>query len=53
MLNVELNEEEHEIIQKLKTKYSVNISQLVKNFFREYIKKVEKTNVNLDVQIKS
>ena len=53
MLSVELNKEEYEIMQLLKNKYSVNISQLVKNFFREYLKKVEETNVNLNIQIKT
>ena len=49
MLSVELNKEEFEIMHTLKDKYAVNISQLVKNFFREYLKKVEKINVNINV----
>jgi len=53
MLSVEINKEEYEIMQVLKNKYSVNISQLVKNFFREYLKKVEETNVNLNIQIET
>jgi hypothetical protein len=51
MLSVELSKDEYETMQTLKNKYSVNISQLVKNFFREYLKQVEKTNVNLNIQI--
>ncbi len=53
MLSVELSQNEYDIMQILKQKYSVNISQLMKNFLREYHKNVEKTNVNFNIQIKT
>jgi hypothetical protein len=53
MLSVELSQEEYDIMQVLKQKYSVNISQLMKNCMREYYKNVEKTNVNFNIQIKA
>lgn len=53
MLSVELNQEEYDIMQILKQKYSVNISQLMKNCIREYYRNVEKTDVNFNIQIKT
>jgi hypothetical protein len=53
MLSVELSQEEYDIMHVLREKYSVNISQLMKNFLREYHKNVIKTNVNLNIQIKA
>jgi len=49
MLSIELSKEESKIMHTLKDKYAINISQLVKNVLREYLKKVEKINVHLNI----
>jgi len=38
---IQLSPEEKMIIKELKEKHAINISQLIKNFLREYYKKEE------------
>ena len=43
-LNIKLTPKEHEAIYQLKSKHSINISQLVKNFLLRTLKEMERTD---------
>jgi|GEM_PF-4529581 len=39
--NAMLNEEDYTIIQKLRNKYSINISKCIKTYLRQYLSQLE------------
>ena len=48
-INIKFTEQEFKIIQQLKKKYAINISQFVKNCIIEKFNQLEKTNVNSNI----
>jgi hypothetical protein len=43
---VELTEQEDIVVQKLRKKYAINLTQLIKNCLNEYCEKLEKGQIS-------
>ena len=48
--SIRFNQEEWDVLRKLKKEHGINLSASIKIFFKQKLEQLEKTNVNINLQ---